>query len=125
MKIITGFVILFAGIFIFNGCKKDALGEKKIIEGIIYYHYGTPPQNTVAPAASVFVTYDSKEYTGVIDQTVITDSKGAYRVKGLKKGDYFVTATYTSSSGFVYTTLGHWVTLESGKNKASLNLLLY
>jgi len=126
MKLKAGFIILFAAVFMLNGCKKeDSTGGRKIIEGIIYFHDGTTPQSALAPGAIVYVTYDSKTYTGEIDQTTTTDSKGEYRVKGLTSGDYFISAKYTTSSGFTYTTAGHGVTIASNKNKAIFNFTLY
>ena len=125
MKIKAILTVLFAAFLLTSGCKKEGkLGGNKTIEGIIYYHDGVVPPNTVAPGASVFVTYNSKVATGNVDETLTTDSNGHYSVRGLKKGDYFISAEYTTSSGFQYTTTGHAVTIDT-KNKETMNIILY
>jgi hypothetical protein len=118
--------ILFVGILILNGCKKDGIMDgRKSIEGSVYYHDGVSPPNTIAPGANVYITYGSKTSTGTVDETTTTDATGKYSVRGLKKGDYFVSAEYTTSAGFVYKTQGHGVTIEGSMNKATLNIDLY
>ena len=124
MKIKAVITILFAAILLASGCKKEGLGGNKSIEGIIYYKDGVVPPNTVAPGTSVFITYNSRVSTGTVDETLTTDSNGHYSVRGLTKGDYFISAEYITSSGFRYTTKGHTVNLDN-KNKGTMNIILY
>lgn len=123
MKVKTVFVILFAVSFILNGCKKEGSG-KKAIDGTVYFNDGTSAGDDIAPGAIVSITYDSKSYTGKVDETTTSDATGKYNIKNLTKGDYFISAEYTTSHGFKYTTDGHGVTLKGDVNRISLNLRL-
>lgn len=113
--------ILFAAFIIVGGCKKE--GGKKTIEGTVYYNDGVSPVDDIAPGAAIYVTYGTKVAAGSVDEETTSDSKGVYDLKGLKNGDYFIWAKYTTSHGFTYTTPGHGVTVD-GKD-IHLNIRLY
>lgn len=124
MKTKSLVVLLFAAIVIVSGCKKDGAG-KKAIGGFVYFQDGISPPDNIAPGATVYISFGTKVFTGNVDETTTSDSKGAYIFKGLKKDDYFVWGEYTTSHGFTYSTPGHGITVEGGKDRFDLNLRLY
>lgn len=124
MKSKSATAILFLAILAVAGCKKEGNGNKSIV-GTVYFHDGVTAIDAVAPEAIISITYDSKTYTGQVDETTTSDAKGDYTIKGLTKGEYFVTAEYTTSHGFKYTTQGHGVVVDPGDDKISLNIRLY
>ena len=125
MKIKAAFAILFLGILVIAGCKKEGMNGNKSIYGTVYFHDGVSAIDAIAPQAIVSITYGSKVSTGSVDETTTSDAKGDYTFKRLKKGDYFVTAEYTTSHGFKYTTAGHGVVIDPADDKVSLNIRLY
>ena len=123
MKTKIVFAVLLTGIMFAGSCKKDdGNGGKKKIFGTVRFNDGVSAADDIAPGATVFISYGSKVATGTIDQTVTCDARGEYTIKGLKKGDYFVSGEYITSHGFKYTTKGYGVTLESTKNELELNI---
>ena len=114
--------VLIAAFIIVGGCKKGGLG-KKTVEGTVYFNDGVSAIDDIAPGASIYVTYNSKVSTGTVDEETTSDSKGVYNIKGLKKGDYFIWASYTTSHGFTYTTAGAGVTVY--EEDIHLNIRLY
>jgi len=125
MKTNAAIVILFLGILAVSGCKKEGMNGNKSIIGTVYFHDGVSAIDAIAPQATIFITYDSKTYTGKVDETVTSDAKGDYSIKGLKKGEYFVSGEYITSHGFKYTTPGHGVIIDRDDDKISLNIRLY
>ena len=121
--------VLLASIFsvaiLLGACKKgDTMSGKYKITGTVTYDDGVNTVNGIAPEASVFITYGSLKATGKVDETVTCDGIGVYTVKGLKKGDYFVSGEYITSHGFKYTTTGYGITVASGKTSTELNIRL-
>lgn len=119
--------LMFSGIIVWGlvGCKKEGNGGKKSIVGTVYYYDGVNAINNIAPGATIYVTYGSKKAAGNIDETLTSDAKGEYSIKGLKRDDYFVWAEYTTSHGFEYSTAGHGLSIDANDDKVTLNLRLY
>lgn len=124
MKIKAAVAILLAGMLAIAGCKKEGSGNKSIY-GTVYFHDGVSPVDEIAPLATLYMTYNSKKFTGTADETVSSDAKGSYSFKGLKKGEYYVWGEYTTSHGFKYTTQGYGVVIDREDDNISLNIRLY
>ena len=118
-------IILLTGIFFTMGCKKEAgIIGKKVVKGTVYFKNGVTGTNDPAASAVVYVTYGATVASSCYNQTTTTDAGGEYIIKGLQKGDYFITADYTDSHGFKYTTPGYAVTIQNKKNELQLDIVL-
>ncbi|TAL60966.1 MAG: carboxypeptidase regulatory-like domain-containing protein [Bacteroidetes bacterium] len=123
--ITIGISLFLAGILCTAGCKKEAgVIGKKIISGVVYYKNGVSGADDPAPSAIVFITYGATEATGSYNQTTTTNSNGEYKIKGLQKGNYFVTAEYTDTHGFKYATYGYAVQINNKKSELKLDIRL-
>lgn len=118
-------LILLVSITFFIGCKKEeGIIGKKVVTGTVYFKNGVTGTNDPATSALVYVTYGTTAASGSYDQTTTTDSNGKYIIKGLQKGDYFITAEYTDSHGFEYTTHGYVITIKNKKSELLLDIML-
>ncbi len=117
--------LLFVCILLVAGCKKEAgLEGKKIVSGVVYYQNGVSGTQDPAASAIVFISYGETTSTGSYDQTTTTNSSGEYAVKGLQKGDYFITSEFTDAQGFKYSTPGYAVTINNKKSSLNLDIHL-
>lgn len=124
MKLSRIFIVFFLCTIIY-GCRKEAGHTgKKIITGVVLYKNGATGKNEPAPSAIVYITYGVKTFTGAYDLSIIADSNGKYTIKGLRKGDYFISAEYTDEHGFKYTSNGYTVEIKNKKEELVLDILL-
>ncbi len=92
-----------------TACKKNQLGGKSTIIGVVAHH-GDP-----IPNATVYIKFNSSEFPGdhtdTYDASVLADSKGNYRFN-VYKGTYYIYAVgldmdipapYTVSGGFSFS----------------------
>ena len=108
-----------------SACKKEAgTGGKKTISGTVYYLNGATNSLEIANGAKVMICYGTKSASTNYDQTILADADGKYHIDGLRKGDYFITAEFTDTNGFTYTTAGYGVTAENKKDDLSLDINL-
>jgi len=121
-KIIT---FLFISTIFFGSCQKEAgiLG-KKSLSGTVYYKNGATAINEIAPGAVVKIAYGANAATADFDQFIYADVNGQYKIEGLKKGDYFITAEFTDSHGFNYVTAGYLITIKNKKSDLQLDINL-
>lgn len=119
------FYLLFC-LFVFcYSCKKDAgPGGKNSISGVIQFKNGASGNNDPASMAVVSIAYGTKEATTSFNQTIIANSDGSFKIEGLAKGDYFITAKYSDEHGFDYSTQGAAISIKSKKSNSEINLLL-
>src|ERR1043165_5666997 len=117
-------IIVLASIVTFTSCKKDAgpVG-KKVITGTVTFKQADG-SDVAAPNAFVYIAYGTTSTTTTYDQTTVTDVNGKYSMKGLAKGDYFITAQYTDEFGFLYITAGYGVTVNNAKSTLTLDIAL-
>lgn len=107
------------------GCKKHAgPGGKNTIRGTVVYKNGVTGTNDVAPMATVYIAYATKEPVSDFDQSILTESDGTFKFTGLNKGNYFVKAEYTDVHGFKYVTNGYAITIENKKKEIEVNITL-
>ena len=119
-------LILAASCIFIAGCKKEAgVTGKKIITGTVFYANGATGTNDPAVNAIVYIAYGTKVDSGSYDQNLLTDTEGKYSIKGLQKGDYYLTADYTDSHGFKYTTPGYGVTIKDKNGELQLDITLH
>lgn len=123
LKILFG---LFLGcILVISGCKKEeGLVGKKVVSGVIYYQNGASGTEEPAASAIVYIWYGETTATGSYDQTTTTNSNGEYTIKGLQKGNYFITAEYSDGNGFSYSTPGYVVDINNKKSALNLDIHL-
>ena len=123
MKIRILFVILI--VLVTSACKKEAgPGGKNTIKGIVYFMNGVSGTQDVVKDAQVSIAYGTDQATLEFNKTILTNSDGSYSFEGLRKGNYYLSATYTYSHGFVYKTNGATVTLNHRKKQATAELIL-
>ena len=120
--------IILTGFIAFASCKKDAgFAGKKEVSGTISYASGTPAGAVPAPFALVHICYGTLEAKSPYDLTIVADSVGNYKIKGLtsgKNGDYFFTAEFIDANGFKYTTSGVAVSLRKHRGTVTVDLNL-
>ena len=122
-KILSG--LFFCIVFFTFGCKKEeGIAGKKVVEGIVYYKNGATGAEEPASSAVVFITYGATDASAPYDQTTVANSAGKYIVKGLTKGDYFITAEFTDSHGFKYSTPGYVVAVNNKKKELNIDIHL-
>ena len=119
-------LIIFVAIaLMFAGCKKKpGPGGKNIISGTVYFMNGISGTKEVATDAQVSIAYGSNQSTTEFDKTILTNKDGAYDFEGLRKGDYYLSATFTDAHGFVYKTNGAIVEFKHNKKEARVELIL-
>lgn len=83
-KILTPALLV---LIVFYGCKKNQLGGKAEISGVIKHH------EKIIPNATVFIKFDAKDLPGtdttLFDAKVRADANGNYTIK-CYKGKYFL-----------------------------------
>jgi hypothetical protein len=118
------FFLLFITALI-AGCKKEeGIVGKKVVTGTVFFKNGVTGTNDPAVSAIVCITYGATESTGTYDQTTTSNSEGIFTVKGLQKGNYYITADYTDIHGFRYTTPGYSITINNKKSELNLDIVL-
>ncbi len=125
MKILIAFSLLILFAFI-GSCKKKEAGPggKNTISGTIRFKNGLSGSNDAAPMAWVSIAYGTNEATSTVDQTILTDASGNYKIEGLNKGNYFIKAGYTDANGFSYTNSGVGVRFENKKKTLDVSITL-
>lgn len=112
-------------LFLFGACKKEAgLGGKNTIKGTVQFKNGASGNNDAAPRAEISIAYGSNGSTSSFDQTILANNDGTYEFETLRKGDYFIKATFTDEHGFKYTNAGSVVTFTHRKKEAEVNMIL-
>jgi hypothetical protein len=90
MKRIIAICILLTMILAFGNCKKNQLGGKSKVKGIVAHH-GKPVSN-----ATVYIKFNATEFPGedvsVYDASVTANQSGYYEVNNFHKGNYFLYA---------------------------------
>ena len=115
-------VLLFL-VLLFPACRKEAgIGGKKTITGTVHFKNGATGMYEIATGATVNIAYGETSYSSTFDQTLQADVNGVYHFDGLRKGDYFISAEFTDSHGFNYSTSGYSVTIESKKGSLTLDI---
>lgn len=108
-----------------SACKKEAgPGGKNTINGTVLFKNGASGGNDAAKGASVYITFGTTEASSEFDQIILTDDEGKFSLGGLRKGNYFLKATYTDSHGFNYVTSGFAVTIKNKKNTVTVDMVL-
>ncbi|MEW6469915.1 MAG: carboxypeptidase-like regulatory domain-containing protein [Bacteroidota bacterium] len=118
-------IIILAVFFALCSCKKEAgiLGKKKL-SGTVYYKNGVSAAYEPAPSAVVKIAYGASAATSSFDQTLLSNADGSYKIEGLKRGDYYVWSEFTDTYGFVYSTPGYLVDINSKKGDLNLDIML-
>jgi hypothetical protein len=110
---------------LFNACKKEeGPGGKNTIGGTVYFKNGVTGRDDAAPMATISIDYGTDQASTNFDKTILSNSDGTYNFNGLRKGDYFLTASYTDEHGFKYTTKGVLITFNHRKKHAEINFVL-
>lgn len=120
---ITPLLLLLVSIMM--ACKKEpGMEGKKVVRGAVLFKNGGSGLNEPAAGAVVYVTFGAAASTGTYDHSTTANAEGNYTIRGLQKGDYFITAEFTDSHGFKYTTPGYVVTIKTKSNDLVLDILL-
>ena len=110
-------------VLIFPACKKEAgIGGKKTITGTVHFLNGATGAYEIASGATVNIAYGETSYNSTYDQTLQADVNGVYHVDGLRKGDYFISAEFTDTHGFKYSTAGYSVSIENKKGSLTVDI---
>ena len=126
MKILKKILLLICtGVLLISSCKKDAgeIGKKELWGNVTYKNGGTGTE-TAAPNAIVHIAYGTTSATTEYNQTVLADSDGKYSIKGLQKGDYYITGEFIDEHGFKYTSGGYGVTIKNKKEALQVDIQL-
>lgn len=116
-KIILVVLISFLAL---SGCKKNQLGGKSTISGVIKHH------SKLIANATVFIKFKSKEFPGpdttAYDDKVKADASGSYTIK-CYKGDYYLFAVgYDYSIPAPYRVVGGSPVNIRNKEKVTIDL---
>ena len=121
-------IILFcfvSALIIVSACKKEAgLGGKNTIKGTIQFKNGVTGNNDAASKAEISIAYSSNSSITSFNQTILTNNDGTFKFETLRKGDYFIKATFVDENGFSYSAPGAVITFNHRKKEAEVNLLL-
>lgn len=89
MKYFIKLSVIICVLISFNACKKNQLGGKATLKGVVNHH-GEPIANAV-----VYIKYNSSEFPGSepgdYDTSVSTDASGNYSIN-FYKGTYYIYA---------------------------------
>lgn len=125
MKIKHIIALCFLATFLFVACKKPAgPGGKNTIKGTVQFKNGAGGTNDPAAMAQISIAYGSNASTSTFDQTILAGSDGTYKFEALRKGDYFIKATFTDEHGFKYSNAGSVITFSHRKKEAEVNMVL-
>jgi uncharacterized GH25 family protein len=87
----TKIIILALALMTFVSCKKEGLGGKAKISGLVLHH------DTPIPDAIVYIKYGTKESAGTdasnYDASVNADANANFEFTNLQKGDYYLYST--------------------------------
>ena len=111
--------MLVAGFLFTNACTKPGTGGKAHIHG----HVEIEATKTVAVDAEVEIWYDATSASGTSDNKVHTDIDGKFEFEGLTKGDYYLSASFTDTSGTALTG-GAAVTIDKKTGEFEVDLHL-
>jgi hypothetical protein len=93
MKKICIIAICFISVIFLAECKKNQLGGKSKVKGIVAHHT-KPIANAI-----VYIKFNSKEFPGqntaVYDASVTANSSGYYEINNFYRGDYYLYALGT------------------------------
>ena len=110
-------------VLLFPACRKEAgIGGKKTITGTVHFKNGATGMYEIASGATVNIAYGETTYSSTFDQTLQADVNGVYHFDGLRKGDYFISAEFTDTHGFKYTTAGYSVSIEKKKGSLTVDI---
>lgn len=108
-----------------GACKKQAgPGGKNTISGSVVFKNGVTGNNDAAPMATISIAYGTDEPTTTFNQTILAGDDGKYSFDGLKKGKYFVKASYTDEHGFNYSDAGHGIYFLNNKKNLTVDITL-
>lgn len=94
-KLITGLAVVALMAFT-AGCKKDpGPGGKAHIHGHVHYEAN---DETISDAM-VSIWYDAASISGTADDSTLTDAAGKFEFENLNKGDYYLFALGSDSTG--------------------------
>jgi hypothetical protein len=83
-------ILALAVILTITACKKNGTGGKATIKGVVAHHSRAIPNSTV------YIKYDATEFPGSTvsnyDDNVTATSEGAYEIKNLHPGEYYLYA---------------------------------
>ena len=117
LKITSAFIIIL--MLSFTSCKKDpGFGGDANVKGVVTIN------GVATPGAIVYISFDTKTASDKHDGTTVTDAGGNYTFGGITRGDYFVTATYTSPTGIMFKSGGAHVEIGKKKGDVTVNLTL-
>lgn len=89
-----------AGLLFTNACNKEAgTGGKAHLHG----HVEIEATEEEISDAVVNIWYGASSASGTADANTTTDATGEYEFENLNKGDYYLSSSYTDSSGTVLT----------------------
>ncbi|MDI1354503.1 MAG: carboxypeptidase-like regulatory domain-containing protein [bacterium] len=114
-------IALLAVVFLlaFTSCKKtNDFGGAAKIKGMVTLN------GTAVPNAFVHIAFGTTEATTSYDANGSTDASGNYVFGGLLRGDYFVTADYTNSTGQKFVSGGAKITIGDKKGEVTADLKL-
>jgi len=118
-------VIFVASILIFAGCKKEeGPGGKNSIGGHVYFKNGVTGKEEPAPNAVLYLDYGNNGNKESFDQKIISNSDGTYKFSNLRKGDYFLKASYIDEHGFEYTGIAYELSLKHRKKHTEIAFVL-
>lgn len=110
-------ILLFVSVFAITSCSKDAGFEgSNTIKGSVLLN------GTATPGAMVHIAFGTKAATTTFDATTVTDASGNYKFEGLQKGDYYVTADYTTNLNIKLSSGGAGVTMGGAKGELTVDL---
>jgi hypothetical protein len=90
------FLLTFFLILCFFSCKKDQLGGKSKVKGIVAHHGSSIEE------ATVYIKFNATEFpgedVGVYDEHVRANSNGYYEISNFYKGNYYLYAVGIDST---------------------------
>lgn len=126
MKLIKYFLIpLLIIVFSQVSCKKEpGLTGKKVLSGMVQYKNVASGLTEAAPSAIVRVAFDANSPVSQYDLSILADSEGKYAIRGLEKGNYFLTAEFKDSHGFEYSCAGYALEINNKKDELVVDITL-
>jgi hypothetical protein len=86
-------ILLMGAVAGLTACKKNKLGGKSSIKGVVYHH---DKANKYIPNAIVYIKFKTQDFPGsdvsVYDAHVTADAKGNYEIPNIYKGEYYLYA---------------------------------
>lgn len=95
---LTSVITAAAFLILLPACKKEpGPGGKAHIHGHVHYE----ANDETIPNATVSIWYGETSANGNVDDNTTTDAAGKFEFENLQKGNYYLLATGTDSSGTV------------------------